>query len=254
MISIPYVIKEAHVAGLPMTFDWNEEISSSFAFDIEQNIRMSRAFDEANYRTNMTLAVCIFEWFVRRFEGVFDISDAFSRLEAAYACTINPHYLNRAEFNKIELGNGEPPPDEDVLMVGIYRVWEPLKVFCAAQIGLAGECVNIALLTHHVMSGSNAFDSWFEAALRKGATAFPREVRSYDWKANFYNCTVERIIPREFFFDPDFEYSDEAAMDVLQQFLDSLDPEANPYLYTTDEMRANGYARTPYKLIDLRKG
>ena len=254
MLPIPRDIKKAQCGGAPVTFDWSEEISSRFAYDKELNVRMARALNEANYRTNMTLAVCIFEWFVRRFEDVLDLSDAYLRMEAAYACAINPHYLDRAEFRNIEHGKGVSPPVDDVLRVGIYRIWKPLKVCSAAQTIIASECVNLSLLTHHVMADPAAFDDWFEAAIRKGAVTFPREVKSYDWKANFYNFTQERIVSREFFFDPDFEYSDDAAMAVLQQFLDSLDPETNPYLHTPDEMKANGYTRTPYKMVDLRKG
>jgi hypothetical protein len=138
--------------------------------------------------------------------------------------------------------------------VGYWRIWNPLKVFLASEIGLAGDCVNLALLAHYVMSEPNAFDNWLEAALRKGTTTFPREVESYDFDENFYEYMVEKIVPREFFFDPDFEYSDDAAMDVLQQFLDSLNPDNNPYLNTADEMKAEGYPRTPYKMIDLKKG
>jgi hypothetical protein len=104
------------------------------------------------------------------------------------------------------------------------------------------------------MSDPTAFDNWLDAALRKGAATFPREVQSYDFEEDFYDFRVERIVPREFFFDPDFEYSDGAAMDVLQKFLDTLDPETNPYLRTADEMKADGYTRSPYKMLDLRKG
>jgi hypothetical protein len=104
------------------------------------------------------------------------------------------------------------------------------------------------------MSDPTAFDNWLDAALRKGAATFPREVQSYDFEEDFYDFRVERIVPREFFFDPDFEYSDGAAMDVLQKFLDTLDPETNPYLRPADEMKADGYTRSPYKMLDLRKG
>lgn len=254
MLQTPNDIMESNCIGAPVSFIWDEEISSQFAFDKELNVRMAKAFDKTNYRTNITLTVCIFEWFVRRFEGVLDLTDAYLRLEAAWACAINPYYFNAVKFGEYTYGNALPPPSDNVLKVGIARIWKPLKIYYAAEIGLAGECVNMALLTHHVISDPTVFDDWLEEALRKGATIFPREVESYDWESNFYDFTQEKIIPREFFFDPNFEYSDDAAMDVLQKFLDSLDPKKNPYLLTAKEMKANGYSRTPYKIIDLKKG
>lgn len=254
MIEIPDDIKKANCAGAPVDFDWNEELSSKFAFDKELNVRMAEAFNKANYRTNVALAICVFEWFARRFEGVLDLTDAYLRLEAAWACAINLHYLDKKAFEKYEHGEALPPPATNVLTVGISRLWKPLTVYRRARINIAGESVNLALFTHYVMSDPTAFDGWLEATLRRGAKTFPREVKTYDWKANFYNFTQERIVPREFFFDPDFEYSDDAAMSVLQQFLDSLDPEKNPYLHTPEEMKANGYTRTPYKILDLKKG
>ena len=254
MLLIPNDIKKANCAGAPVTFKWDEELSSKFAFDEELNVRMAKTFNKTNYRTNITLVVCIFEWFVRRFEGVLDLTDVYLRLEAAWASAINPYYLNETEFEEYTYSDSLPPPSDDVLTVGISRIWKPLRLYMGAGIGLAGECVNLALLTHHVMSNPTAFDNWFEVALRKGAATFPREVENYDFEADFYDFTVENIVPREFFFDPNFEYSDEATMSVLQQFLDSLDPKNNPYLRTADEMKANGYTRTPYKILDLRKG
>jgi hypothetical protein len=254
MLQTPDVIETATCAGVPVAFKWNEEISSKFAFEEELNVRMAEAFNEMSYRTNVTVAVCVFEWFVRRFDGILDLTDAYLRLEAAWASAINPHYLNEKKFRNYKYGDALPPPCDNVLTVGIARIWKPLKSYLGAEIGLSAECVNLALLTHYVMSDPSAFDKWLEAALRKGAASFPREVASYDYKADFYDFRVEKIVPREFFFDPDFHYSDVAAMEVLQRFLDTLNPEVNPYLHTADEMKAEGYARTPYKMLDLRKG
>jgi len=254
MLSIPEEISKAQCVGEPVSFEWDYEISTHYAYDEEIGVRMAKTFDKANYRTIVTLEVCIFEWFVRRFEGMMDLTDAYHRLEAAYACAINPNYLNADKFEDIELESTETRRPADVLQTGIYRIWKPLKLCYGAQVGLAGDCVNLTLLTHYVMSDPNRFDKWLEASLRKGAKIFPREVDSYDVEANFYNYGVEKIVPREFFFDPDFEYSEDAATTVLQEFLDSLDPKKNPYLQTAKQMKADGYTRTPYKIIDLKMG
>ncbi len=254
MLQTPNDIKKSKCAGAPVDFKWNEETSSKFAFDEDLNVRMADAFDAANYRTNVTLAVCVFEWFVRRFEGILDVTDAYLRLEAAWACAINPYYLDETRFEEYTFGDSLPPPSDDVLNVGISRIWKPLELYVAGETGLAGECVNLALLTHHVMADPSSFDKWLEAALRKSAKTHPREVEDYDVEADLYDFTAEKIVPREFFFDPEFKYTDKAAIDVLQQFLDSLDPRKNPYLRTTKEMKADGYTRTPYKIVDLKKG
>jgi hypothetical protein len=129
MLQIPNDIKKANCAGAPVTFKWNEELSSKFAFGEDLNVRMAKAFDEANYRTNVTLVVCVFEWFVRRFEGVFDLTDAYLRLEAAWACAINPYYLDEIEFEDYKFGNSLSPHSDDVLKVGISRIWKPLKLY-----------------------------------------------------------------------------------------------------------------------------
>jgi len=191
MLQKPIEIEKSKCTGVPVDFKWNEELCSKFAFDEELNVRMSEAMYTPNYRTNITLAVCLFEWFVRRFEGVLDLTDAFLRLEAAWACTINPSYLNIDEFQIYTYGDALPPPSNNVLTVGIARIWKPLRAYMWGEIGLAGASVNLALLTHHVMSAPVPFDNWLEAAIRKGAATFPREVEAYDPEADFYDFRVE---------------------------------------------------------------
>lgn len=254
MLESPIDITKSNCVGSPIVFEWNDRLLSKFAYERELNPRLSEALYEINYRANVSLAVSVFEWFVRRFEGIFDLDDAFFRLESAWACTINPHYLNLSAFKTYSFGQNTEGTGGDVLTTGIDRIWKPLKEYAKASIGMPGVCVNLSLLTRHVMADSKAFDTWLESAMRKAASTFPREVASYDSESGVYNFTLEKIVPREFFFDPDFQYSDESATQVLQEFLDSLEPEANPYLLSTDHMKQNGYTREPYKLVDLRKG
>ena len=129
MLQVPDAISKAGCVGAPVNFQWNEELSARFAFDKELNIRLATAFNESNYRTNISLAVCIFEWFVRRFDGIFDLTDAHLRLEAAWACVINGHYLNRTRFEEYTLGDALLPPSDSVLNVGIARIWKPMKAY-----------------------------------------------------------------------------------------------------------------------------
>ena len=70
----------------------------------------------------------------------------------------------------------------------------------------------------------------------------------FDDKDARYDCSVDAPVPREFFFDQNFEYSEEAAKPVLNAFLQSLDYNNNPWLCTPEEMLEKGFKGTPYKV------
>lgn len=46
----------------------------------------------------------------------------------------------------------------------------------------------------------------------------------------FYDSSNEPVICREFFFDPEFQYSIENSENALNDFITHLDSKANPYL------------------------
>jgi hypothetical protein len=54
-------------------------------------------------------------------------------------------------------------------------------------------------------------------------------------------------VPREA-FDPDANYQPEQRRELLSKFLSGLEPTKNPYLRCPEEMKAMGFAGTPYQV------
>ena len=123
---------------------------------------------------------------------------------------------------------------------------ENYNAYSKGNIYLAEELVNQAELARHIIPKKKAFTDWFTDVLRRLSATFPRG-EEYDRESEFYDASDEVPVPREF-FNASFEYSKKVADSALASFLSGLDPAANPYLATPEEMKVAGFEGTPYKL------
>jgi hypothetical protein len=96
--------------------------------------------------------------------------------------------------------------------------------------------MSLAMLVDHIANRQPSYSSWLSESLRRCHRHYPATKTSVE---------EEPPVPREF-FDPDFVWSEEAVANAVQQFLGTLDPAANPYLRTPEQMLTAGFKGTPY--------
>ena len=87
----------------------------------------------------------------------------------------------------------------------------------------------------------------FSAGFRRIDGFSESDIYRNDYEAK-YDCSADIPVPREFFFDSEFQYSEDTAKPVLNAFLQSLDYDNNPWLCTPEEMLEKGFQGTPYKV------
>ncbi|MCL1919429.1 MAG: hypothetical protein FWG14_14240 [Peptococcaceae bacterium] len=236
-------------------FEWETRHATNFLSDYLTNDRLFNVLNKVGYKAVMGVATTLTELIQLRSEIRYPYIDAVRefapKIEALWAAAINPFYLRKYNFDYEYF-------DKDKIQSTYFSNWFVLRYVAGRYI--KGWCyihrylVNLSMLTRHLMPNRNLFDKWFAETLCKTAEVFPC---AYDYddldrddkkEIAVYDCSNDPPVPREFFFDPKFQYSEETAKPVLNTFLQSLDYNSNPWLSTPEEMLIKGFKGTPYEV------
>ena len=230
-------VRAAGIAGTPMKYKWNLEVSRAIRHPLDgEHPRLAKALGMVNLPAAFALVLANAEWVAWRFEGIIDIGDALARIEAGYAALADPRYADI------------PQPDEP-FPAQLQDAYGPLKL---ARMLIPTACeyyrrrdpivsavaLSMALLARHVCSNRVAFDKWLSAVLRNCHAHYPPSKPPSD---------EQGPLPRAFFEAPG-HWDVAAGRALLAQFLAELDPAANPYLLSAQDLHGLGFQGTPYRL------
>jgi hypothetical protein len=241
-ITVPSYIASASVVGAPIKYKWNGDIAMEIG-DAE-NDRLYDAIDSVNFKAKFAVGVVLTEWIVWRLQGHADIADALLRVEAAWAGVAHPAYMRGLEF--------EGDADDDTekaqapLEFAMANLGDIAADYAGGDIYLAESVLRQALLARHLMPDKKAFETWLTTTLKAAVKLVPRG-DEYDEDSEHYDASDEDPVPREF-FEPGFKYTPAAARKAVGDYLQSLDPAANPYLQQAKQLAKGGFSGTPYKL------
>jgi hypothetical protein len=242
----PQYVEDNGVRSAALKYKWSADIGGAFYAAEDENPRLYKAVDAANFKAKMSLGIAIAEWGVWRFDGHADINDARLRLDAAWASAIDVLY---AKDLRVELTDEVHESGDRIrgpLELCLDGLGDTYAHFSTASIYLAEPITKQTKLVRHLAPQKPAFDAWLSDSLRRSTEVFPRNAK-YDRKTETYDSSHEPPVPREF-FEAGFAYSEGASKAALRAFLKTLDPDTNPYLRTSDEMVALGFKGTPYSL------
>jgi len=235
-------------------FDWNRDLATDFSSILLTNNRLLNVLIRIGYKAVMGVAAALTELIQLRSKNScphIDVTQEFApKIDALWAAAIDPLYLKSSDFEYRYI-------DENGVKSVFSSNWFILGYiaggYADSSYYIHPFLVNLPMLARHLMPDRNLFDKWFTETIRKTAETFPclYSYSDLNWKEDknaVYDCSDDAPVPREFFFDPEFVYSKEAAKPLLNTFLQSLDYNNNPWLCTPEEMMAKGFKGTPYKV------
>ena len=231
---------------------WDDSYMKKFSSLFITNERLLDVVLKIGYKAALGVAIALTELVHQRSEKFYphiNASQEFTpRIKSLWAGAIDPLYLKTYEF-------GFKYPDENGCSSPYSSNWYILFNITNCYIEGSGcihqYLVGLSMLARHLMPNKKIFDSWFTEVMRKTTETFPylNDFEIIDGCEVKYDCSEIAPIPREFFFDPKFKYSEEAAKPVLNAFLQSLDYNNNPWLCAPEEMLAKGFKGEPYKVF-----
>ena len=232
--------------------EWERSHCGKFTNLLLVNNRLFSIVSKIGYKSAIGVAVVLTELIHQKTKEIYPNIDTYQfipKIESLWAGAVDPLYLKTFKYTFSY-------KDEHGIRTPYYANWltlgDILKNYMEGSLYIHRYLMNISMLARHLISDKKLFDKWFAETIRKTSETFPcpydyDELDTDDKEAR-YDCSDDAPIPREFFFDPEFKYSEDAAKPLLNAFLQSLDYNNNPWLCTPEEMLAKGFKGTPYEV------
>lgn len=252
MLIMPTLLKNIQIENELPKYTWNGDKFIYFMHEVK-NDKLTDAIRLLNHKATMGLTLAAGEWILWRLSRETNIITTLNPLEAMWAGLIDKRYpLNWENNNKKDRGLLVEGPIfilNRCLQVGLSRYQEGSYSFSEFV-------VHIISLARYILPKPHikTFDNWLSNCLKRSAELFPTQYDVIDiiwneekYEGTSYDSSNEHPIPREFYFEPNFDYKTADIQGLLNQFLNSLDPKTNPYLQSPEEMLKQGFQGTPYQ-------
>lgn len=241
-MKIPNILNNSDFLDAPLNYKWNVATSEFYYVDAN-NSKVYEAIAKLNYKATYGIIAALCEWIYWRVSRHIDtpIPLAMMSLEAQWASIIDKRYSFVWNYTGDYISEPANGP-----------IWAMLKIIYNPRISyFMGDSEfmdvdNLVMLARHIAPDKSSFDEWFIKTLKKGEKLFPFDI-SLKGQAETYDCSVESVIPREFFFEFDYDYEKENNALLINQFLSSLDYNNNKLLNSPEKMIELGFRGTPYE-------
>ncbi|MCL1919064.1 MAG: hypothetical protein FWG14_12290 [Peptococcaceae bacterium] len=235
---------------VPSNYKWDMKIDDKYFIGDVEDDRLFEALSKSGQKAAMACALMVFEGIVLRVAKDTDLLDMPQWLEALWAGTLNPVYIKNwdCDYDKFSM-----TADQEIgpLAASISILSYAMKHYTKRTYYLHNKFVKLFMLFRHITPNRKTFDNWLSATLKKMVDISPCPYSYDDLDGNtkaIYDSAEEITLPRGFFINPDYVYTESLEKEELRQFLKSLDYRNNPYLSSPDEMLSNGFVGEPYNL------
>lgn len=231
--NVPEIILKSKSIGHRIDFKWTKSKMEKFLDPFEANQELQIALDQISHKAAVGLTAALVEWVHWRFTGYTKAAnDIEKRLEALW-CSINDR-----EFSKpLNFDTDLEMPVKSCVNGPIWLALMSAQMvdvrYRKGSYFLQNEIIGLALLARHISPRKKIFDKWFSTTMMEVTRLFPCQYSYANLDQSdeaVYDSTNEPVICREFFFDPKFKYSPEASKKALNDFINNLDTNANPFL------------------------
>lgn len=251
----PAIFVENQFGSKKLQYKWYRGINIKF-----MEIRNKKLYNQVikmncKAATALTIAAC--EWIIWRLADWRQESCDLQKyyLQALWVSLISKEYLSRkkipSNFGKIHTREGEP-----IEMVNSNM--NKLKLnYIAHHPHIYQNVVNMLELARHVSDDQAFFDPWAKSCLERSIKLFPVPQDNLDKDGVFiYNDTEgfdpylikEPFIPREFYFEPDFNYETADLKQLQSKLLSTVDYKENPFLSSPERMLSIDFVGIPYEI------
>lgn len=250
MIEKPEFFIKNDISKKKLNYSWNKAIK--YHLLEERNPILMKQLLKLNFKATMGFATAAAEWITWRLENFRyqfhnkNMNEERFYIEAQYIGLIDKHYI----WN---LDTEEDLPDEDKIETPIYQL-DRFSLFVrdwyiTTRFGLHHRTCNILMLARHVTEQDKLFDDWLVNRLKLAISLFPnKSVDSENKPIEGYDSSQDPFIPREFFFDMEFDYGKANLLQMQKNLLLHVNNGKNRYLAPPNEMIKEGFLGIPYQI------
>lgn len=248
MLQIPQILDTREFLDAPLDYKWKKEDCRMYYLEYI-NDKLSHALWNLNHRSTVGLATALAEWSLWRLSPSKQqgFTRELSSLEAMWAGLVDKNYI----FDSLYKGK----KDEDKVIGPLWVIMKCMEDvrynYIEGKIFINGKLSALAAIARLVTPEPYFFDNWLTSCIKRASELFPAEYdrsdKRYDNPQERYSSSHEPPIPREFFFEPDFDYSKADIDTLLNNYISSLDYQTNEFLNSPEKMVELGFQGTPYR-------
>ncbi|XKM12639.1 hypothetical protein RCS94_06330 [Orbaceae bacterium ac157xtp] len=246
-IQIPSILNNESFLIDENLIPWDETKIDYFTFDV-QNEKLVDLLWKLNHKATVGLATALSEWILWRFSKNRSLSGPLNAIEAMWLGLIDKHYLVSWNY--------DAPVGEtiwkNILWITFKSQFFIRSNYIKGDYQIQFRVMNLAMLARYITPNKTLFDSWFSDCLVRLTQFFPAQYDRGDVMSHpknypeFYDSSHEPPIPREFFFEPGFDYGKADIDGLLSRFMTQVD-HSNPKMFRTPKiMLEKGFVGIPY--------
>jgi len=249
MLNIPSILNKPEFYDAPLNYKWETKSTNFFSLEAH-NDKIGRALWSLNQKATFGLATALCEWIYWRLSKHIHRPKINDALEAHWAGIIHQDYFfdweSEEEFTTDIV---EGPIWVMLRCIGYVR-----ENYFSGHFFINYKVPNLVMLARHISPDRKFFDTWYNGILSKAAELFPpgydyaeifRKMDKYD--GDVYESSNEPPIPRQFFWDEEYDYETANNIKTINDFLSNLKYVENQFLNPPDLMIEEGFQGIPYK-------
>lgn len=237
-LNTPEIILKSKSIGHPIDFKWNKKKNEQFLDPLELNKDLENAVAHINHKAIVGFSAALLEWIYCRFSGYTkSTNDTQQRIEALWCSIANPENSDPLIFD-LNLNIPASGSVNGPMWIALMNVRMIDVLYRKGSYLIQNEIIGLILLARHVTPKKKVFDKWLNSMINELNYLYPCSYSYNDLDENaeaVYDSSNDPVICREFFFDPEFEYTLEASENALNDFISNLDFKSNPYLHLSQK-------------------
>ncbi|VEJ56329.1 hypothetical protein [Pragia fontium] len=249
MLTEPILFKKINLIEAPLDYKWNRTIEDKLRNG--DNQRLEELLDKCNYKSVFGLGIAASEWVFWRFkqwrvelEGK-NIDDLMLLVEALWIGLIDKNYLRNPEHDMDYIKGNKI---ESIVWYFLNQYISTRHYYRTSSVRLYLDVSHYIMIAQHISPDPKAFESWLTNCLKRMIELFPNEQIDEDGGIDrSYDVNQEPFIPREFYFDPEFDYETADLQKMSNILLTQADYINNPYLLSPEKVIEKGFIGTPYQ-------
>ena len=252
----PTFIARAEIRSLPLDFQWKG--TGEHIGPVERVTKLLNSLSGTTTCGQVTLCSGVLQWGAWRLQGHTPVEHGFELAESAFAWQVDHRYVDEDQ------GPLGATPDEPPALSAMMELSEFMQQALNAKrwwnryYQPISETFHSVHVVRHILPKTKRklFDQWLNATVKRVKSVAPKPDEDFKPKDEFDSPEEHKEfiarhrgdpLPPQI-LDPDFDYDDDRRVELIDQFLQSLDWGANRYLRSPDEMKEIGFEGTPYRL------
>lgn len=251
ILKTPNLLNHPEFLLAPLDYKWNKKVLNTI--DEIGNSKLLDIIVKINQKATLGLATAFAEWIFWRLKNSIEVELNGEKLES-YFLVAEAHWVGLIDRKYIKNWNYNVPFPDGKIAQPLWNTLNYLDMTRGPYIDgnyyIYNSIDSLAMLARQVTPNDfiPVFEQWLTSVIQKAIQLFPA---TYDIteiiNEKDYDPSIEPFIPREFFFDINFNYETADLAQIQRTLLANTHWQENRFLNTPDEMIELGFVGTPYQ-------